>query len=89
VNSLAYLELFEDAALRRLFELGHATGSLLVETMEVAYRKPCFAGERMQVSMQGFERDGELGMLAFLGEPGQPRERSHCTCRLIFRGCAC
>jgi hypothetical protein len=85
VNSVAYLELFEDAALRHLFALGHGTAALLVDDIEVAYRKPCFAGEVMRIQLQAFELDGALGALAFLGPEGAAAERANCTCRMLFR----
>lgn len=85
VNSVAYLELFEDAALRRMFALGHDTAKLLVDDIEVAYRKPCFAGQAMHIQLRAFEGDGVLGAVAYLGPQGASPEGAHCTCRLLFR----
>jgi len=65
VNSLAYLRVLEEAALRRFVELGR--GSLVLgRRVDIAYRKPCFAGQTMRVVQQAFEADGKLGMSAVL-----------------------
>jgi acyl-CoA thioesterase FadM len=65
VNSLAYLRVFEEAALRRFVELGRGS-MLLARTIDIAYRKPCFAGQRMRVVQQAFEAGGKLGVVAVL-----------------------
>jgi len=65
VNSLAYLRVFEEAALRRFVELGRGS-ALLARTIEIAYRKPCFAGQAMRVVTQAFEQGGKLGVVARL-----------------------
>jgi acyl-CoA thioesterase FadM len=65
INSLVYLRVFEEAALRRFAALGRGA-SLLGRTMEIAYRRPCFAGQTMRVVQQAFEDEGRLGMAAVL-----------------------
>jgi hypothetical protein len=85
VNSLVYPQLFEDAALRRLFDLGHSTATLLVDQLDVAFRKPCFAGERMYVWLRAFQQAGKLGLVAYLGPRDCPPERAHCTAAMTFR----
>ncbi len=86
VNSLVYPQLFEDAALRRLLHLGHGTGALLVDHIDIAFRKPCFAGDRMGLWLRCFEFDGKVGAVGFLGpDPCEPA-RANCMCRLTFRG---
>jgi acyl-CoA thioesterase FadM len=65
VNSLAYLRVFEEAALRRFAELGRGS-VLLARKLDIAYRKPCFAGQKMHVAQQAFESDGKLGIAAVL-----------------------
>jgi hypothetical protein len=65
VNSLVYFRLFEEAALRRLHQLGRGT-KLLGREIEVAYRKPCFAGEAARMLQQAFELDGRVGVSAAL-----------------------
>jgi acyl-CoA thioesterase FadM len=67
VNSLAYLRIFEEAALRRFTELGRGS-LLLARTIDIAYRKPCFAGQHMRVVQQAFESGGKLGVAAVLVE---------------------
>ncbi|MCA9577362.1 MAG: acyl-CoA thioesterase [Polyangiales bacterium] len=64
VNSLVYPALFEEMALERLHDLGVATGDLQLRDLEIAYRKPCFAGERVEVMVQALrsgERFGAVG----------------------------
>src|SRR5579883_623451 len=46
VNSLVYPRLFQDAALRRFAARGEDP-RLSARALEIAYRKPCFAGERV------------------------------------------
>jgi acyl-CoA thioesterase FadM len=65
VNSLVYLRVFEEAALRRFVALGRGA-TLLGRTLDIAYRKPCFAGQTMRVVQQAFEWEGRLGMAAVL-----------------------
>ncbi len=62
VNSLVYLRLFEEAALRRL-SVHEKRGSLLLRNVQVGYRKPCFAGEQLRFVVQAFERGGRLGAI--------------------------
>ena len=85
VNSLVYPQLFEEAALRRLYDLGHSTKSLLVETLDVSFRKPCFAGERMFTWLRAFESEGQLGVVAYLGPAGSAADKAHSLCALQFR----
>lgn len=85
VNSLVYPQLFEDAALRRLSDLGHDTRALLVDLIDVAFRKPCFSGQRMFIALRAFERAGQLGAIAYLGPAGCTPEKAHTTCALSFR----
>jgi len=64
VNSLVYLQLFEEALVRR-----HAGKGVLARWVEIGYRKPCFAGDRVRVRLQSFTRDGEVGAIgAFVPE---------------------
>jgi hypothetical protein len=65
VNSLAYLRLFEEAALRRFEDLGR--GALVLSRwLEIAYRKPCFAGMRARVALQAFQEGSRLGVIGVL-----------------------
>jgi hypothetical protein len=65
VNSLIYLRMFEEAALRRFVELGRGAAWLARE-VDIAYRKPCFAGQTMRVAQRAFLHDGRLGVVATL-----------------------
>jgi hypothetical protein len=74
VNSLVYPRLFEQAVLDRLAELGRST-AVLSRYAEVTYRKPCFAGERLWISLQAYElgdRVGAIGCFADAELTGDP-----------------
>jgi hypothetical protein len=90
VNSLVYLRVFEEAALRRFAELGRST-AVLARHLDIAYRKPCFAGQTMRVLMQAFEQNGRLGVIGSLVPEvagGADRDiaagRAHTVARLTF-----
>jgi acyl-CoA thioesterase FadM len=70
VNSLAYLRIFEEAALRRFVALGRGS-NVLGRRLEIAYRKPCFAGQRARLALQAFEGDGALGVVGVLVDESQ------------------
>jgi hypothetical protein len=90
VNSLAYLRVIEEAALRRFVELGR--GSLVLgRSIDIAYRKPCFAGQTMRVVMQAFEAEEKLGISASLVDASTlvdaappPYARGHVFARMTF-----
>jgi hypothetical protein len=83
VNSLVYPQLFEQLALTRLRELGRPA-QLLATDVEIAYRKPCFAGDAMQVTIQAFEHEQRLSAVgAFVAIGGDDR-RPHCYVRMRF-----
>jgi hypothetical protein len=90
VNSLAYLRVLEEAALRRFVELGR--GSLVLgRRIDIAYRKPCFAGQTMRVVQQAFESEGKLGMCAAIVDAATmvdgvapPDARPHIFARTSF-----
>ena len=90
VNSLVYLRLFEEAALRRFADLGKGS-VLLGRTLDIAYRKPCFAGQTMHVVQQAFELGGKLGIAAALveakdveSEETLARAKPHAYARMTF-----
>lgn len=89
VNSLAYLRMFEEAALRRFVALGRGA-SLLGRTLDIAYRKPCFAGQTVRVVQQAFEHEGKLGVASVLVEEkdvpnaGSDAARPHAYVRMTF-----
>jgi hypothetical protein len=69
VNSLVYLRIFEEAVLRRLHALGKG-GKLLSRRLDIAYRKPCFAGDVVRIGVRAYERDGVIGAVAVLAPEG-------------------
>jgi hypothetical protein len=84
VNSLVYLRLFEEAALRRFAALGRG-GKLLGRTLDIAYRKPCFAGQTVHVIRQAFEVGGHLGMAAVLVDAADlAGAKPHAYVRMTF-----
>jgi len=90
VNSLVYVRLFEEAALRRFLALGRTT-NVLGRNLEIAYRKPCFAGQTVRVNQCAFEESGRLGVAAALVDEGQSATkealaaaRPHACARMHF-----
>ena len=65
VNSLVYPRLFEEAVLRRLSVLGRPA-DVLGKQLDVRYRKPCFAGERLRVWSRLFMQEGSLAAVGVL-----------------------
>jgi len=81
VNSLVYPNLFEEAALRRFHARGRGARHL-AERLEVAYRKPCFAGETYRIFLRAYEHDGKLGATGvFVPATGG---RPHCHLAATF-----
>ena len=89
VNSLVYPRIFEEAAIRRLHELGVSTRTLLLRGLDVAFRKPCFAGDVMRIVLQAYRwGDGYGAGVALVPETataGSSPSRPHCCARLYFR----
>lgn len=74
VNSLVYPRFFEEAALRRVAALGRST-ALLARELEVAYRRPSFAGEQLKVVVRAFELGKQvLCTGAFFGAGEDPTD---------------
>lgn len=85
VNTLVFPRLAIDAGLRRLAQL-RAGGPLRATAMEVGYRKPCFAGERMRVTLRPFDvAGGAYGVCAWLSAD-EPAARPHITARILYEG---
>jgi len=83
VNSLVYLRVFLDAAARRFAAGGHPL-KVLTREIDIAYRKPCFAGDRVRVHLRLFEAGGALGAAGFIAAPGE-EARPRCYVRAIAR----
>jgi len=83
VNSLVYLRLFEEAVLRRFASLGR-DDRVLARKLDIAYRKPCFAGDRMRVHVQPLEHEGMLGAICAIAPEGSPTSEARAVARLLF-----
>lgn len=87
VNSLVYPRLFEEAALRRLARLGHPH-RLLARRVEIAYRKPAFAGETLRIHLRLFEhRSTVLALGTFSPEEtsdASAATKPNCYLRMTF-----
>ena len=88
VNSLVYPRLVEEAALRRLHALGESTARV-ARFVDLGFRKPCFAGDRMRIMLRAYRLGEELGVLAAFITAGEaiaagavPSERAHCFARM-------
>jgi hypothetical protein len=77
VNSLVYPRLFEELAIEAWND-----GELLLRDLHIAWRKPCFAGERVRFAVRkatSGERRGVIGTVS--GDDG----RTRCTAQLWLR----
>jgi hypothetical protein len=81
VNSLVYIRIFQDAVNRRI---DHRRDRLQLRTqdihalrtqaVDIAYRKPCFVGDRVRTQVRLFDHAGTLGATGhILGHDGKPR----------------
>ena len=83
VNSLVYPRLFFDAAVRRFAAHGRET-KVLPRYLEIAYRKPAFAGDRVQLLVRAFAAGDELGAVGAFVSATAPVERPLCTVQMRF-----
>ncbi len=83
VNSLVYPRLFAEAALRRLAEHGRSR-NVLVRHLDIAYRKPSFAGDRVRVHVRGFLLGDRPGIVGVLVGEGEPLDRPRCAARILL-----
>lgn len=73
VNSLVYIRVFHDALNRRLAALGKPM-RLRSRAVDIAYRKPCFVGDKVRASLRLFEYADGLGAAGLIaGDDGKPR----------------
>ncbi len=83
VNSLVYPRLFAEATLRRLAALGHRrTG--LVRALDIAYRKPSFAGDEVRIHLRAFRLGDRVGAAGFVADAGDPAARPRCCARIVL-----
>ncbi len=76
VNSLVYLRLFEEALVRRAAD--HGAPAVLARWVEIGYRKPCFAGQKVRVRLSAFRRGNEFGAVgAFVPESDPETDRPY------------
>ncbi len=83
VNSLVYPRLFAEAALRRLVERERPR-RLLVRALDIAYRKPSFAGDRVRIHTRLFQHGEQLGAAGFVADVDDPAARPRCCARMLF-----
>ncbi len=95
VNSLVYVRLLEEAALRRFAVLGWPT-AVFAQAADVTYLRPFFAGDRARVWLRAYRSGDALGVVAAVTaedaegvEAGGPAQdggpgRAHCVARLRF-----
>jgi hypothetical protein len=83
VNSLVYVRVFLDAVGRRLAASGRPL-AVLSRAVDIAYRKPCFAGDRVRAHVRLFDADGTLGAAGFIAGPGE-EEKPRCYIRVLIR----
>jgi hypothetical protein len=81
VNSLVYPRLFAEAALRRLAARGDSR-VVLVRALDIAYRKPSFAGDRVRVHQRLFRDGGRIGAAGYLAADGETKPRV--CCRILL-----
>jgi hypothetical protein len=80
VNSLVYIRTFLDAAQRRIAATGR-TMKLRSKAVDIAYRKPCFAGDRVTSQLRLFTLGDQVGAAGLMvGDDAKPR----CYVRVVF-----
>lgn len=82
VNSLVYIRIFGDAVNRRLAAVGRPLSGR-TKCVDIAYRKPCFAGDRVRCSLRLFEHQGILGAAGFIAVPGE-EAKPRCYVRVLL-----
>ncbi len=82
VRSLAFPHIFEEVALERFAALGQRV-DVLAREVHLTDRKPCVAGQRVDVMLQAFERNGALYAVGAFIPHGLDR-RPHCYVRMGF-----
>ena len=83
VNSLVYIRAVTDAALRRVAAHGRR-GAVLARAVELAYRKPCFAGDRVRVALRAFATPDGAGAVGTVTSPDDPDGRPRAYARVVF-----
>ena len=81
VNSLVYIRAFLDAVQRRLAATGRSL-NVRSRAVDIAYRKPCFVGDRVRASLRLFDQAGVLGAAGFIATPGD-EAKPRCYVRVL------
>jgi hypothetical protein len=84
VNSLVYPRLFIEATQRRLAAHG-LSRAVLTRSLDIAFRKPCFAGDQVAVHLRLFRWGDDVGAAGVLRPVGQPDDSPRCFARLVAR----
>jgi len=82
VNSLNYIRLFQDAANRRFAAAGMSP-KLRSREVDIAYRKPCFAGDRVRCHLRLFALGDAFGVAGFVASPGE-EAKPRCYVRVLY-----
>ncbi len=73
VNSLVYIRLFLEAANRRFADRGKG-GKVRTREVDIAYRKPSFAGDRVRAHLRMFQHPDGHGVAGYIaGADDKPR----------------
>ena len=73
VNSLVYIRTFLEAVQRRVATAGKSV-KVRSRAVDIAYHKPCFAGDRVRSHVRLFDHEGTLGAAGHIsGDDGKPR----------------
>jgi hypothetical protein len=84
VNSLVYIERFEDAALRRFADRGLDV-AVMPYHYEIGYRKPAFAGDRLRIALRAFSGEGRAGAVGvFLPDGGDAAAKPYAYVKMMF-----
>jgi hypothetical protein len=83
VNSLVYIRIFLDAAQRHLAAAGKPLRVRSTD-VDICYRKPCFAGDRVRCHGRLFSTaDGRIGVAGFVASPND-EAKPRCYVRVAF-----
>ncbi len=76
VNSLVYVRLFLEAVNRRLADRGEPL-RVRAKAVDIAYRKPCFAGDRVRAHVRLFRVGDHLGAAGFVTGSDDGKQRCY------------
>jgi hypothetical protein len=82
VHSAVYVRYFLDAAQRRL-AAGSYPAKVRCKAFDIAYRKPCFVGDRVRAHIRMFAQGDQFGGAGFIAADGEAA-RPRCYVRVVF-----